>query len=266
MKKFINISLYTIMFLLIVSICIISIKKFFDNKGSNNLENIFVSNFVVDFVSYNKIEEEIIVQNLGLEINNEEKEEVVEKPIVKEEITINKENIKETVENNKVEDIIENEVTDETEKEETEEEFINEFVYDNMSEYDLILKLDKNLKNELSGTSINFVNYYKQTGLDPVLAAAIVLHETGCTWKCSGLVRECYNFGGMKGGTNKYKDTSYTCYSSKEEGINAYLNMLYNNYYAKGLTTPELINPKYAASLEWSKAVNNYMTKIKNSI
>lgn len=265
MRKIINISLYTILFLLIVSICIISIKKFFDNKISNNLENIFASNFVVDFVSYNKIEEEIIVQNLGLEINNEEKEEIDENPVVKEEITTKKENIKETIENNKVEDIIENEVIEENEKE-FEEEIINEFVYENMSEYDLILKLDKNLKNELSGTSINFVNYYKQTGLDPVLAVAIVLHETGCTWKCSGLVRECYNFGGMKGGANKYKDTSYSCYSSKEEGINAYLNMLYNNYYAKGLTTPELINPKYAASLEWSKAVNKYIDKIKNSI
>ena len=89
------------------------------------------------------------------------------------------------------------------------------------------------------------------------------MHETGCTWKCSSLVRECYNYGGMKGGQNKYKETNYTCYSSKEEGINAYLNMLYNNYYAKGLTTPELINPKYAASLEWATAINRYMDKFK---
>lgn len=265
MKKFINISLYIIIFMLIVSICIISIKKFFDNKTSNNLDNIFASNFVINFVSYNKIEEEIVVQNLGLENNKEEQEVIVEKTIVKEEVITNKDNNKEIIENNQNEVATESDDTEEIEKEVV-EEIPNEFVYENMSEYDLIQKLDKNLKNELTGTSINFVDYYKQTGLDPVLAAAIVLHETGCTWKCSGLVRECYNFGGMKGGSHKYKDTSYTCYSSKEEGINAYLNMLYNNYYAKGLTTPELINPKYAASLEWSKAVNNYMTKIKNSI
>mgnify|MGYP002511620479 CR=1 FL=1 len=31
------------------------------------------------------------------------------------------------------------------------------------------------------------------------LAVAIVLHETGCKWTCSKLVRECNNVGGMKG-------------------------------------------------------------------
>ena len=132
--------------------------------------------------------------------------------------------------------------------------------------YKIIFRiLVKHLKNELSGTGKKFVEFYKLHGLDPYLAASIVLHETGCTWKCSSLVRECFNYGGMKGGKSKYKDTNYSCYSSKEEGINAYLNMLYNNYYAKGLTTPELFNPIYAASLEWSAAINRYMDKFKNS-
>ena len=79
-------------------------------------------------------------------------------------------------------------------------------------------KLERSLKNELSGTAVNFVGFYKNTGLDPYLSVAIVLHETGCAWECSNLVKQCYNYGGMKGGENTYNNTRYTCYSSKEEG------------------------------------------------
>lgn len=223
------------------------------------LDNIIATNFVSEFVSFNEIEVPIEVQTLSIEV---EEEKEIEEVIQKEE--------KSVVEEKKEEDGEVVETKEEIQVEEQKKEEIpvinSTILYDNLSEEDLILKLEKSLKNELSGTGSNFVEYYKSTGLDPYLAVAIVLHETGCTWKCSSLVRECYNYGGMKGGGTKYKDTNYTCYSSKEEGINAYLNMLYNNYYAKGLTTPELINPKYASSLEWSVAVNKYIDKIKNNI
>lgn len=246
MKRILNYSLYIIIFLLIVSIIILSIKKFFYEKSHDKLNNIIASNFVSDFVSYNKIEElgvdtEEIVENI--EVIN-----ITESVAVKEE---NDKEIKPVVNNDEEETIIENK-----EIEENPEEILL------ISE--TISKLDNNLKNELSGLGGIFVEYYKQTGLDPFLAAAIVLHETGCNWNCSNLVKECFNYGGMKGGENKYKDTNYTCYSSKEEGLNAYLNMLYNNYYSKGLTTPELINPKYASSLEWSVVVNKYINMLKS--
>lgn len=245
MKKFINISLWIIIFLLISFICILSIKKFFDIKKVEKLDNLLAINFTQDFNSFNKIE-------LIIEENKEEtadKEEI--NVVIKEEnknVKSEEQNVEIKVEQSK-EEVVKN----------------DEVLFDNLNEDDLIIKLEKHLKNELSGTGKKFVEFYKLHGLDPYLAASIVLHETGCTWKCSSLVRECYNYGGMKGGKSKYKDTNYSCYSSKEEGINAYLNMLYNNYYAKGLTNPELINPKYAASLEWAAAINRYIDKFKNS-
>ena len=58
---------------------------------------------------------------------------------------------------------------------------------------------------------------------------------------------------------------SYMKYDTLEEGINGYLDMLYNNYYSKGLTTPELINPRYAGSETWSEKINNYINSIRES-
>lgn len=255
MKKILNISLYVIIFLLVAVINVISIKKYFDNKRIERLDNIIAYNYITSLISYNKIEEpKTEVINLEVVSEVDEVEEVVEKEVI-EEINLT------ATETEKKETIIEEDF-EESEENNSEETNI---IFDGLTEEQLVLKLEKSLKNELSGTGVNFVSYYKSTGLDPYLATAIVLHETGCTWNCSKLVKQCYNYGGMKGGENKYNNTNYTCYSSKEEGINAYLNMLYNNYYSKGLITPELINPKYAASLEWAVKINNYIEKIKNN-
>ena len=43
------------------------------------------------------------------------------------------------------------------------------------------------------------------------------------------------------------------------------MDNLYNNYVAQGLTTPELINPKYASSATWATQVNRYIDRIKAS-
>lgn len=137
-----------------------------------------------------------------------------------------------------------------------------EVVLDGMTLTELTNKLNKSLTSTLTNTGHYFANYYVKTGLDPYLAVAIVLHETGCKWTCSKLVRECNNIGGMKG-SPKCDGGSYMKYDSLEEGINGYLDMLYNNYYKKGLTTPELINPKYAESTTWSEKINNYINEIK---
>ena len=138
-----------------------------------------------------------------------------------------------------------------------------EKIIDGMTLTELTNKLNKSLTSTLTNTGHYFANYYVKTGLDPYLAVAIVLHETGCKWTCSKLVRECNNIGGMKGSPS-CDGGSYMKYNTLEEGINGYLDMLYNNYYKKGLTTPELINSKYAESTTWSEKVNIYINEIKN--
>ena len=255
MKRFINVSLYVIIFLLIVSICIISIKKFVDGRQVKNLCSTNVVNSISNFVSFNKImgkeegQEIVIKEEINKTLQSEEKKETIN--IETEE--------KETI---KLEEKEENQEYEKNDENDSGESII---LFDGLNEKELSVRLETHLKNELSGTSLNFIDFYKTYGMDPYLSVAIVLHETGCSWTCSSLAKECYNYGGITGGESKYKETNYACYSSKEEGINAYLNMLYNTYYSKGLTTPELINPKYATSLEWSAAINRYINKIKNS-
>lgn len=137
-------------------------------------------------------------------------------------------------------------------------------VYDNMTFDELSNKLDRSLKSTLSGTGNLFAKYSLEKGVDPYLAVAIALHETGCNWNCSTLVTSCNNVGGMKGSPS-CGNGSYKAFATLEEGIKAYIDNLYNNYYAYGLNTPELINPKYAASTTWASKVNWYIEVIKTS-
>ena len=137
-------------------------------------------------------------------------------------------------------------------------------VYDNMTFDELSNKLDRSLKSKLSGTGNLFAKYSLEKGVDPYLAVAIALHETGCNWNCSNLVTSCNNVGGMKGSPS-CGNGSYRAFATLEEGIKAYIDNLYKNYYAYGLNTPELINPKYAASTTWASKVNWYIEVIKKS-
>lgn len=106
-----------------------------------------------------------------------------------------------------------------------------------------------------------FADYSLQLGIDPYLAVAIVLHETGCNGGCSGLVTKCNNVGGQIGsGCNGYQ-----YFNTLEEGIIGFLDNLYYNYYAYGLTTAESMNPKYAESPTWAEQVNSYVATIKAS-
>lgn len=138
-----------------------------------------------------------------------------------------------------------------------------EILIDGMTEKDLADKLNKSLKNELANTGHYFASYTKNTGLDPYLAVAIALHETGCKWNCSTALKNCNNVGGVKGSPKCQGD--YKGYETLEIGINSYLDMLYNTYYSKGLNTPELMNPKYASNPEWANAINKYINAIKES-
>ena len=143
-----------------------------------------------------------------------------------------------------------------------EEERKAQIVYDGLTLDELANKLERSLNSTLSGQGYFFASYSVELGLDPYLALAITLHETGCKWNCSTLVRQCYNVGGMKGSPG-CNGGSYKAFNSLSEGIKAYLDNLYYNYYSIGLTTPETMGPKYAASTTWASQVNNYINEIR---
>ena len=127
---------------------------------------------------------------------------------------------------------------------------------------ELVAKLNRSLNSTLAGKGDSFAKYATELGIDPYLAVAIVLHETGCKWNCSTLLKQCNNVGGMKGSPG-CNGGSYKAFPSLDEGIKAFMNNLYKNYYAQGLTTPETIGPKYAASTTWASQVRAYMKEIE---
>lgn len=138
-------------------------------------------------------------------------------------------------------------------------------IYEGKTLTELTEQLNKSLSNSyLTNTGYFFAKYTKDTGLDPYLSVAIVLLETGCKWECSGLTKGCYNIGGLKG-HGSCNGTSYSKYDTLEEGIDSYLDIIYYNYYLKGLTTPEKMNSKYAESPVWAEKVNNYIKEIRTN-
>lgn len=134
-------------------------------------------------------------------------------------------------------------------------------VYDGMTLDELASKLNRSLKNDLSGKGYLYASYSLEKGVDPYLAAAISLEETGCNWNCSTLVKTCNNVGGMKGSGCG----SYGAFSTLDDGIRAFIDNIVRNYVAYGLTTADTMNPKYAENPAWSTNVNNYINRIKNT-
>lgn len=134
-------------------------------------------------------------------------------------------------------------------------------VYDGMTITELSAKLNRSLKSDLSGKGNLIATYSLAKGVDPYVATAIMLHETGCEWGCSSLVKKCNNVGGQKGSGCGL----YASFSSLDIGIKKFIDNLAKNYYAKGLNTPEKMNAKYAESRTWSSKVNRYINKIKNN-
>lgn len=131
-------------------------------------------------------------------------------------------------------------------------------VYDGMTMTELSNKLNKSLNGVIANKgeliAIKCIKY----GIDPYVAVAIMLHETGCSWKCSTLSTKYYNVGGMRG------SKGYFHFSSIDEGINKFLDNLYKGYYKIGLDTPEKINKKYASDPNWAKQVNYHVKMIKS--
>lgn len=134
-------------------------------------------------------------------------------------------------------------------------------VYDNMTLDELSAKLDRVLNSTMSGKGYLIASYSLEQGVDPYIATAIILLETGCNSKCSTMVNTCNNVGGQKGSGCG----SYASFATLDEGIMAFVDNLNKNYFSKGLTTASAIGPKYAESPLWATKVNNYINKIKNA-
>lgn len=134
-------------------------------------------------------------------------------------------------------------------------------VYENMTYEELVDKLNRTLSSDLTGMGYAYATYSLELGVDPYLAVAISMHETGCTWNCSYLLKTCNNVGGQKGeGCGEYK-----AYDTLEEGIYGFILNIKNKYVDYGLLTAEQMNPKYAEDPMWASKVNKYIEKIRNN-
>ncbi len=136
-------------------------------------------------------------------------------------------------------------------------------VYDGMTKEELASKLNRNLKSTLSGYGTIFAEYSLNYEVDPYVALAIVLHETGCdSGRCSTLVSKCNNIGGMRG-NRSCGSSGYGSFKTLNAGIEAFFKNLSDNYYKKGLNTIEKIGKKYAESKTWASRIRYYVEKIK---
>ncbi len=139
----------------------------------------------------------------------------------------------------------------------------NRIVYDNLTLQELTAKINKMFGNSyLKNKGELYASYSLEKGVDPYTAVAITMLETGCNAKCSNFTRNCNNVGGMKGSPS-CQGTSYRAFNTLDEGIKSFINNLSNNYYKKGLDTPEKMNKKYAESSTWAIKVNKYIDRIK---
>ncbi len=161
----------------------------------------------------------------------------------------------------KEEEINTDENTSEPPQQEEPEPVTPEIVYDGLTMDELASKLERSMKNELSGKGYLYASYSLEKGVDPYLALAISLEETGCNWNCSNLVKSCNNVGGMIGSGCG----GFSAWPTLDDGIRAFIDNIYRNYVAYGLTTADTMNPKYAENPAWSTNVNRYISRIKNN-
>ena len=134
-------------------------------------------------------------------------------------------------------------------------------VYDGLTMEELTDKLNGILSSDLTGMGSYYANYSIELGVDPYLAVAISMHETGCRWNCSYLAKTCNNVGGQKG----HGCGEYQAFDTLEDGIYGFILNIKNKYVDYGLMTAEEMNPKYAEDPNWASKVNKYIEKIKNS-
>ena len=138
-------------------------------------------------------------------------------------------------------------------------------VYEGMTIEELGDKLNRNLGNDiLAGKGLFIATECINRGVDPYVAVAIILHETGCKSHCSNLARYCNNFGGQKGSPG-CNGGSYKAFNSMDEGLVGFIDNLSRNYYSRGLNTVELIGPKYAEGSTWVGKINWFVSKIREN-
>ena len=136
---------------------------------------------------------------------------------------------------------------------------IRVIAFDNLTKEELAAKLNRVIGGAMSGKGELIVNESLKRKIDPYVATAIMMHETGNG--SSNMCHTCYNFGGQKGsGCGAYQR-----FSSTDEGITKMIDNLYRNYYAKGLTSIESIGSRYAESGTWPSMIHSYVNKIKSS-
>lgn len=139
-----------------------------------------------------------------------------------------------------------------------------ELKYNNLSLDELTNQLNKSLNSTLTNKGDVFAKASLQNNVDPYLVTAIALHETGCKWNCSRLVKECNNVGGVKGSPS-CNGTSYRKYNTLDEGITKFIENIKHNYYDYGLNNAYKMQKKYTGgSTIWANKVNNYINNIKS--
>lgn len=135
-------------------------------------------------------------------------------------------------------------------------------VYDGLTMEELAARLNRNLGNAaLAGKGELIASYCLSKGVDPYVATAIMIHETGRG--TSTMIRTCNNVAGQKGSPSCMG--AYKGYATIDDGIRGAIDNLYRNYYAVGLNTVEKIGPRYAESNTWVPKINSFIAKIKNS-
>ena len=130
-------------------------------------------------------------------------------------------------------------------------------VFEGMTMEELTNKLNRSLGGILAGHGDVIASHSLSLGIDPYVAAAIMMHETGNG--SSRIANSCYNFGGQKGsGCGAYKR-----YNSVDEGLRGMIDNLNRNYYSRGLTTIDTIAPRYAESSEWPAKIHYYVNRLR---
>ena len=200
---------------------------------------------------------------LGFAVQSEDTLKVIKKTlksakISMDGITTSASDIKNTVHNNEEDNKMENLLLSEVKMETAPASIIRREVYDGMTLEELTDKLNRSLGGILAGHGDVIASHSLEMGVDPYLATAIMMHETGNG--TSRIANNCYNFGGQKG----YGCGEYKRYDTVDEGLRGIIDNLYKNYYAYGLNTVEAIGHKYAESSEWPNKINWYISRIRS--
>lgn len=98
----------------------------------------------------------------------------------------------------------------------------------------------------------------QEYGIEPDIPLAIARLETG-NFESKGF-RQCNNIGGLS------ENECLFTYKSKEEGVDRFVRLLADSYFAQGLTTPEAIGRKYCPvnAEGWARAVRKIMEENTN--